>query len=81
MWRGGLVIIALGGLPALAHEPTTDAQKTAILKSLAEAGCSAKPENIIEHMGGFQALEADCADGTYTVMLDTKFAIFNKIKQ
>ncbi|MEM0922340.1 MAG: hypothetical protein AAGI13_04805 [Pseudomonadota bacterium] len=75
----GLVAVSAFG-PASAHDSATEAEQVEIVKSLADAGCTAKPEDMVEHDGGFEVLEAACTDGIYFLVLDGSFAITKKIK-
>ena len=76
-----LVLASLIAAPAFAHESATEAEQVEILKALQAEGCDAAGEDIVEHDGGFEVLEATCADGLYFVVLDGAFTVTKKIKQ
>lgn len=64
-----------------AHESVTKDDEVKVQGALGQIGCEAKPEDIMEHEGGFEVMEAACADGNYFVVIDGAFEVKKKIKQ
>ncbi|MEM7668921.1 MAG: hypothetical protein AAF317_07180 [Pseudomonadota bacterium] len=75
-----LLIVALSSA-ALAHDPPSTGEADAITKALAQIGCTAEPDDVIEHEGNFEVMLATCDDGDFFIELSATFDVIMKIKQ
>lgn len=72
-----LILFGFSG-PAVAAEVSEEAE-VAIEKALTEAGC--KLGEVEATDAGYEADDAECADGQYDVKLDKSYAIVEKKKE
>ncbi|MEM7238339.1 MAG: hypothetical protein AAF501_11025 [Pseudomonadota bacterium] len=66
---------------ALAHDPPSTGETDAITDALAQIGCTADPDDVIEHEGNFEVMLAACDDGDFFIELSATFDVIMKIRQ
>jgi hypothetical protein len=75
----GMAALAVGALPsAAADNPVTGQELSKINAVLESLNCKVKPETIQKSGDGFALDDVFCADGLFTIRLNSKFKVVAK---